>query len=33
MSVLDVLLGSSPGRSWAEGLLDGMKIQYIAAYS
>lgn len=33
MSMLDVLLGSSPGRRWTEGLLDGMKTQYIAAYS
>jgi hypothetical protein len=33
MSVLDVLLGALPDRSWAEGLLDGTKIQYITAYS
>ncbi|MBM7489523.1 hypothetical protein JOD64_000745 [Micromonospora luteifusca] len=33
MSMLDVLLGSSPGRSWTEGRLDGMKARHIAAYS
>lgn len=31
--MLDVPLGSPPGRSWTEGLLDGMKTQYIATYS
>ena len=33
MSMLDVLLGSSPGRSWTDGPLDGMKTQHVAAYS
>lgn len=33
MSMLDVLLGSSPGRSWTDGLLDGRETQYIAVYS
>ncbi len=33
MSVLDVLLDSSPGRGWAEGLLDGTTTRCIAAYS
>ncbi|MEU1249548.1 hypothetical protein ACWD8I_19575 [Micromonospora arida] len=33
LSMFDVLLGPSPGRRWAEGLLDTMKTQYIAAYS
>ncbi|SFD52358.1 hypothetical protein SAMN05216284_11876 [Micromonospora sediminimaris] len=33
MSVLDVLRGSSPGRRWTGGLLDGTKIEYITPHS
>ncbi|MET8463374.1 hypothetical protein [Micromonospora zamorensis] len=34
LGMFDVLLGSSPGRRWAEGLFDSMTTtQYIAAHS
>ena len=33
MRVLDVLLGSPPGRTRPEGLLVCMNSQYVAAYS
>lgn len=33
MSMLDVLLGSQPGRTRAEGLLDCSQSHHVAAYS
>lgn len=33
MSMLDVLLGSPPGHTRAEGPLDCLKPHYVAAYS